>query len=129
MNRVFLTGIVASAPRTVSQEGKTDHVRMTLTVTHNTAAGIVKHELYPISAWRGIAQRMVSLVKAGMLVRIVGYLSQRLTEDGILIEVTAQEFQVINKKKESRPMPHYAAIKESFLESNPEDKQTTDEMS
>lgn len=129
MNRVFLTGIVASAPRTVSQEGKTNHVRMTLTVTHNTAEGIVKHELYPISAWRGIAQRMVSVVKAGMHVKIIGYLSQKLTEDGILIEVTAQKYQVLNNKQENRLMPRYAAMKESFHESNPEDKQTTGEMS
>ena len=65
MNHVFLSGVAHAAPLLVSAPAQTPHAIMSLTVTHRTATGLEKKEQYPISAWRGIAQRMVSLIKAG----------------------------------------------------------------
>lgn len=84
MNHVFLSGIVESMPITVSASDQTLHVRMNLTVSHRTAAGIEKKEQYPISAWRGIATRMVELIRPGAHVSIKGYLSQKQTSEGTL---------------------------------------------
>ena len=108
MNHVFLSGIVESMPITVSASDQTLHVRMNLTVSHRTAAGIEKKEQYPISAWRGIATRMVELIRPGAHVSIKGYLSQKQTSEGTLIEVTAEEFQ--SSVPSNRPVRRTATV-------------------
>lgn len=104
MNHVFLSGIVESAPRIVSQDHNVLHAVMDLTVTHKTAAGVEKQEQYPISAWRGIAKRMTEMIKPGSRVSVKGYLSQKPTPEGIFLEVTAEEFQVSEHSFVVRPL-------------------------
>ena len=131
MNHVFLSGIVATAPDMVSGVEKTPHAVMKLAVSHRTAAGVEKKEEYPVSAWRGIARRMVELVKPGSHVSIKGYLSQKQTNEGIFLEVTAEEFQVSARSSIVRPMRgnaaplHFPAVlcpakQEPALEAKPE---------
>ena len=104
MNHVFLSGIVTASPEMLSKENEIPHVLMNLKVTHRNAAGVEKHEEYPISAWRGIAIRMKELVKLGSRISIKGYLSQRLTNEGSFIEVTAEEFHVSYQQSRMRPL-------------------------
>lgn len=92
MNHVFLSGTVDSAPVLLSLPEQTPHVIMDLIITHRTAAGIEKKERYPISAWHGIATRAMELIRPGAHVSIKGYLSQKQTINGVMIEVTAEEF-------------------------------------
>lgn len=109
MNHVFLTGIAEKGAMLVSQENETPHAVMQLTVTHRTANGIEKREQYPISAWRGTALRLAELVKAGARLSIKGYLSQRKTPEGILLEITAEEFQVSQHQSNARTPICYSA--------------------
>ena len=103
MNHVFLSGIAESAPRTVSHSQGVLHAAMDLTVTHTTSSGVEKRERYPISAWRGIAKRMTELVRPGSRVSVKGYLSQKQTQEGVFLEVTAEEFQVSARSIGIRP--------------------------
>lgn len=103
MNHVFLSGIAEKGALLVSRENETPHAVMELTVIHRTAGGIEKREQYPISAWRGTAQRLVELAKPGARISIKGYLSQRQKPEGILLEVTAEEFLVAQNQAASCP--------------------------
>lgn len=93
MNHVFLSGIVEKAPMMVSKESEITHVTLELTVTHLNASGKEKREKYPLSAWRGIAQRVYELVKSGDRISIEGYLCQKQTSEGVFLEITIREFQ------------------------------------
>ena len=93
MNHVFLSGIVEKAPIMVSKENEIPHVTLELTVTHFNTSGKEKRERYPLSAWRGIAYRILELVKPGVRISIEGYLCQKATEEGILLEIAIKEFQ------------------------------------
>lgn len=93
MNHVFLSGIVEKAPIMVSKENEIPHVTLELTVTHFNTSGKEKREKYPLSAWRGIAYRIMELVKPGSRISIEGYLCQKATEEGILLEIAVKEFQ------------------------------------
>lgn len=108
MNHVFVSGIAEKDAMLVSRENETPHAVMHLTVTHRTANGTEKREQYPISAWRGTAQRLVELAKAGTRISIKGYLSQRQTTEGILLEVTAEEFLIAQNSPASRPPRRYS---------------------
>lgn len=108
MNHVFVSGIAEKDAKLVSRENEPPHAVMYLTVTHRTANGTEKREQYPISAWRGTAQRLVELAKAGARISIKGYLSQRQTPEGILLEVTAEEFLIGQNSPASRPPRRYS---------------------
>jgi len=97
MNHVFLSGLVESAPQMVSRQNEIPHAVMNLTVRHLSAKGVEKSEQYPLSAWRGIATRMVELIKPGAHLCIKGYLSQKQRNDGIFIEITVEEFNVSSR--------------------------------
>lgn len=104
MNHVFLSGTVETSPKVVSQDNNVLHAIMDLTVIHKNAAGVEKKEQYPISAWRGIAKRMMELITPGSRVSIKGYLSQKQTAEGIFLEVTVEEFQVSDHSLLIRPL-------------------------
>ena len=94
MNEVFISGIVKSSAVLISNETQTPHARMQLQVTHQTKAGEKKSEIYDISAWHGIAERLCEKAQAGKHITIFGYLSQRKEASGNIIEITVSEFSV-----------------------------------
>ena len=119
MNDVFLSGIIKTTPKIVSSHNETPHAIMDLTVTHRSAKGVEKHEQYPLSAWRGIATKMVELIKPGSHVSIKGYLSQKQTNDGVFLEITVEEFNVAARSIGIRPLRGInSAIKEPQTKSN-----------
>ena len=93
MNHVFLSGITERGAQLVSRENETPHAILLLNVTHRTLSGVEKKEQYPLSAWRGTAQRLAQLAKPGTRITIKGYLSQRKMNHGVALEVTVEEFQ------------------------------------
>ena len=103
----------------VSAPDQTPHALMNLTISHRTAAGVEKKEQYPISAWRGIAQRMVEIVKPGAHVSIKGYLTQKQTNEGTFMEVTAEEFQSTMPTSPVRPIRRMAVVSANKTEEVP----------
>lgn len=135
MNHVFISGFVENAPELLSRENEIPHVVMSLTVIHRTASGIEKREKYPISAWRGIALRMKELIKPNMRVSIKGYLSQKQTDEGLYLEVTAEEFQVAYQNGIIRPLrrtestqKHESEEKKQIIDTSYEKNESTNSM-
>ena len=99
------------------------------------ASGIEKREKYPISAWRGIALRMKELIKPNMRVSIKGYLSQKQTDEGLYLEVTAEEFQVAYQNGIIRPLrrtestqKHESEEKKQIIDTSYEKNESTNSM-
>ena len=120
MNHVFLSGTINAAPKMISNENEIPHAIMDLTVTHKSAKGVEKNEQYPISAWRGIATKMVEMIKPGCFVSIKGYLSQKQTNEGVFLEITVEEFNVATGIYRIRPLQDFSSLpKERQLHNNP----------
>ena len=107
MNHVFLSGTTEKGAVLISREEEIPHAVMLLTVTHRTTRGEEKREQYPLSAWRGTAVQLANRTEPGCRLAIKGYLSQRNTPEGILLEVTVEEFQVSGGKAPTRPPRRY----------------------
>jgi len=54
----------------------------------------LRSNLYDISAWHGIAERLCEKAQAGKHITIFGYLSQRKEASGNITEITVSEFSV-----------------------------------
>ena len=95
MNKVYLSGIVANAPAYVSKLGdEFPHVVFELCVSHRTSRGLLKREMYTISAWNKVADWAHTHLSQGRRVMLQGYLTQRMMKDeanAVLVEVTAEE--------------------------------------
>lgn len=109
MNHVFLSGTINVAPKMVSNQNEIPHAIMDLTVTHKTAKGVEKKEQYPVSAWRGIATKMVEMINPGCHVSIKGYLSQKKTNEGVFLEITVEEFNAASRFIGIRPLRDVSA--------------------
>ena len=100
MNKVFLSGCIASRPSLVHREGMTAHLTFSLDVTHRTSRGETRHELYPISLWHSAALWAAQALKLGQRVAVSGYMAKRRTyENGIEtqneVEIAAEEVLIM----------------------------------
>lgn len=111
MNHVFLSGITDKDATLISREGQTPHARLLLRISHRSASGAEKHELFPVSAWRGTALQLAAQAKAGTRLSLKGYLSQRHTPEGIVLEVTAEEFTAVRSDASMYTDSRYACWK------------------
>lgn len=89
MNEVYLSGklVAVYAPEAPASHPK--HLVYQLRVSHKTAQQQVKFENYTVNAWRNLATWAEANIRVGMEVIVRGHLSQRLTNAGMLTEVTA----------------------------------------
>lgn len=102
MNKVYLSGLVASQPTLTT--GEVPHLVYDLSVIHRTAKNETRRELYRVNAWNGPAQWGYQNLRLGGMVALQGYLTQHTTagESGHTVrqvEVTAEEFIVGAKLK------------------------------
>ena len=65
MNKVYLSGTVASAPKLWQPENGAAHIAFQLMVSHKTAKGQIRRELYPVNAWLKTAQWAQATLRAG----------------------------------------------------------------
>ena len=98
MNSVFLSGRLEAPIQVMSNEGAPLHIKAAINVTHFTAAGIRKSDVFTLSAWRGIAKRFMDQARVGSNIVLQGYLSSQSSADSSSTEVTVTEFRVINKQ-------------------------------
>ena len=83
MNRVFLSGMVMSAPVLRMESGEIPHLTFGLSVRHRTRAGEFRSETYRVSAWYNAARWGAEKLSRGQITGIQGYLTQRkISRDG-----------------------------------------------
>ena len=96
MNRVFLSGMVTSAPVLRMEPGEIPHLTFGLSVRHRTRAGEFRSETYRVSAWYNAARWGAEKLSRGQITGIQGYLTQRkISRDGspaFATEIVAEEF-------------------------------------
>ena len=96
MNRVFLSGMVMSAPVLRMESGEIPHLTFGLSVRHRTRAGEFRSETYRVSAWYSAARWGAERLSRGQIAGIQGYLTQRkISRDGspaFATEIVAEEF-------------------------------------
>lgn len=63
-------------------------------VSHRNREKKVKHELYPVNVWNNLAVWANQALKPGVFVTVRGYLTQRPTDKGSYVEVTARYFMI-----------------------------------
>lgn len=89
MNEVYLRGKLVSAYESETPASQPKHLVYQLRVSHKTVQQQVKFENYTVNAWRNLAVWAAANLQVGMDVFIRGHLSQRLTSNGAVTEVTA----------------------------------------
>ena len=96
MNRVFLSGMVTSAPVLQMEPGEIPHLTFALSVRHRTRAGEFRSETYRVSAWYSAARWGAEHLARGQVIGVQGYLTQRklARDDGpaFATEIVAEEF-------------------------------------
>lgn len=96
MNRVFLSGMVMSAPVLRMEPGEIPHLTFALSVRHRTRAGEFRSETYRVSAWYNAARWGAEHLARGQVIGVQGYLTQRkIARDGspaFATEIVAEEF-------------------------------------
>ena len=96
MNRVFLSGMVTSAPVLRMEPGEIPHLTFALSVRHRTRAGEFRSETYRMSAWYSAARWGAEHLTRGQVIGVQGYLTQRkIARDGgpaFATEIVAEEF-------------------------------------
>lgn len=94
MNKVYLSGEVATQPTLT--EGAAPHMIFDLLVTHRTAAGVRREELYRVNAWHEAARWGFANLRRGQRAALQGYLTQYVATDLErpikMVDVTATEF-------------------------------------
>ena len=55
MNKVFLSGRIATEPQLRTENGDAAHLALLLSVQHKTRAGEVRREAYRVNAWHDVA--------------------------------------------------------------------------
>ena len=100
MNRVFLSGMVMSAPVLRMEPGEIPHLTFALSVRHRTRAGEFRSETYRVSAWYNAARWGAERLSRGQIAGIQGYLTQRkISRDGspaFATEIVAEEFLFVH---------------------------------
>ncbi|MDI9506127.1 MAG: single-stranded DNA-binding protein [Bacillota bacterium] len=128
MNKVFLSGCIASRPSLVNREGTAAHLTFSLDVTHRTSKGETRHELYPVSLWHSAALWGARTLRAGQRVVVNGYLTKRRRyEKGIEVEngtgIAAEEVLVMaSRPQDAASVPSSAepSEDEGFSETEPD---------
>ncbi len=94
MNKVYLSGTIADMPTFSQPEGGAAHLVFQFCVRHRTAKGMMKQELYRVSAWNNAATWGQANLRQGQRLALQGYLTQRfVSETGVIsVEVAVEEF-------------------------------------
>ena len=102
MNQVFLSGVIAGKPTNLSQDAFTAHLSVPVAISHHTAAGVVKKEIFHVHAWRNVAVQLQKMAQAGARISVAGYLTQHMTPHGIQTAITAAEFHISDHVNENK---------------------------
>ncbi len=94
MNKVFLSGVIATQPVLTNQPAQIPHAAFHLRVDHRKASGEIVRETYPVNAWGKTAEWVVNRLHIGTVVALNGMLTQRAEQNRIMVEMTASEFVI-----------------------------------
>lgn len=89
MNEIYLTGKLVAVYVPEAPASQPKHLVYQLRVAHVNAQKQVRYENYTVNAWRNLATWAEANLRVGMEVFVRGHLSQRMTNAGLLTEVTA----------------------------------------
>lgn len=90
MNEVYVSGKVDSVSVLQNVAKGKVHLMLHMRVSHQNQRKVIKHELYAINAWNGLAAWAERAIKPGEFVMVCGYLSQRKSDDKSHVEITAK---------------------------------------
>lgn len=100
MNKVFLSGRIATEPQLRTESGDAAHLALLLSVQHKTRAGEVRREAYRVNAWHDVALWGAKNLARGQRIGVCGYLTQRQVNAGgisaLATEVVAEEILPMN---------------------------------
>lgn len=100
MNKVFLSGRIATEPQLRTENGDAAHLALLLSVQHKTRAGEVRREAYRVNAWHDVALWGAKSLARGQRIGVCGYLTQRQVNAGgisaLATEVVAEEILPMN---------------------------------
>ena len=100
MNKVFLSGRIATEPQLRTENGDAAHLALLLSVQHKTRAGEVRREAYRVNAWYDVALWGAKNLARGQRIGVCGYLTQRQVNAGgisaLATEVVAEEILPMN---------------------------------
>ena len=100
MNKVFLSGRIATEPQLRTENGDAAHLALLLSVQHKTRAGEVRREAYRVNAWHDVALWGAKNLARGQKIGVCGYLTQRQVNAGgisaLATEVVAEEILPMN---------------------------------
>ena len=100
MNKVFLSGRIATEPQLRTENGDAAHLALLLSVQHKTRAGEVRREAYRVNAWHDVALWGAKNLARGQRIGVCGYLTQRQVNAGgisaLATEVVAEEILPMN---------------------------------
>ena len=107
MNKVFLSGRIATEPQLRTENGDAAHLALLLSVQHKTRAGEVRREAYRVNAWHDVALWGAKNLARGQKIGVCGYLTQRQVNAGgisaLATEVVAEEILPMHMAAESSP--------------------------
>lgn len=100
MNKVFLSGRIATEPQLRTENRDAAHLALLLSVQHKTRAGEVRREAYRVNAWHDVALWGAKNLARGQRIGVCGYLTQRQVNAGgisaLATEVVAEEILPMN---------------------------------
>ena len=95
MNKVFLSGRIATEPQLRTENRDAAHLALLLSVQHKTRAGEVRREAYRVNAWHDVALWGAKNLARGQRIGVCGYLTQRQVNAGgisaLATEIVAEE--------------------------------------
>ena len=107
MNKVFLSGRIATEPQLRTENGDAAHLALLLSVQHKTRAGEVRREAYRVNAWYDVALWGAKNLARGQRIGVCGYLTQRQVNAGgisaLATEVVAEEILPMNAAASTSP--------------------------
>ena len=90
MNEVYISGKVDSVSMLQNAAKGKAHLMLHMRVSHQNQRKGIKHEIYAINAWNGLAAWAERVIKPGKIIMVCGYLSQRKLDDESHVEITAK---------------------------------------
>ena len=100
MNKVFLSGRIATEPQLRTENRDAAHLALLLSVQHKTRAGEVRREASRVTAWHDVALWGAKNLARGQRIGVCGYLTQRQVNAGgisaLATEVVAEEILPMN---------------------------------
>ena len=94
MNKVFLSGVIATQPVMAHRPEQVAHAAFQLRVDHRKTSGEIVRETYPVNAWGKTAEWAVNRLRVGTVIALNGILTQRAEQDRTMVEITTSEIVI-----------------------------------